>query len=150
MPLSRAPVAAASWRAPVPWRAPAAISSRSVVVVSAWTPAALALIRGVVVSTSVKSSAFVELVPIVALAVTTFASSTVVLPLPPVVELAVVTSSIVVEVVAVAVVVVPRASREAGPVFLVLVVNCIDPALLEFFFHRACQSFNHAVIAFVK
>ena len=64
-----------------------------------------------------KSSAFVELVPIVALAVTTFASSIVVLPLPPIVELAVVTSSIVVEVVAVVVVVVPRASREAGPVF---------------------------------
>ena len=137
MPLSRAPVAAASWRAPVPWRAPAAISSRSVVVVSAWTPAALAIIRGLVVSTFVKSSAFVELVPIVALAVTTSASSIVVLPLPPIVELAVVISSIVVEVVAV-VVVVPRASREAGPVFLVLVVNCIDHALLEFFFHRAC------------
>ena len=88
-------------------------------------------------ATFVKSSAFVELVPIVALAVTTSASSIVVLPLPPIVELAVVTSSIVVEVVVV-VVVVPRASREAGPVFLVLIVNCIDHALLEFFFHRAC------------
>ena len=132
MPLSSAPVAAVSWRAP------AAISSRIVVVVSAWTPAAIAMIRGLVVSTFVKSSAFVEPVPIAALAVTTFASSIVVLPLPAIVELAVVISSIVVEVVAVVVVVVPRASREAGPVFLVLIVNCIDHALLEFFFHGAC------------
>ena len=99
MLLSSAPVAAVSWRAPVSWRAHAAISSRSVVVVSAWTPAALAMIRGLVVLTSVKSSAFVELVPIVALAVTTSASSIVVLPLPPIVELAVVISSIVVVVV---------------------------------------------------
>ena len=39
--------------------------------------------------------------------------------------------AVVVEVVAVVVVVVPRASREAGPVFLVLIVNCIDHASLN-------------------